>query len=40
MARAQQNNFTGAKSDIDEIRKRAGLAVLPGTLTKDRPYWQ
>lgn len=35
-ARAQQNNLTGAKSDIDEIRKRAGLAVLPGTLTKDQ----
>lgn len=33
-ARAQQNNLTGAKSDLDTIRQRAGLPPLPGNLSK------
>jgi hypothetical protein len=35
-ARAQQNNLTGAKSDVDEIRKRASLPILPDNLTKEQ----
>jgi starch-binding outer membrane protein, SusD/RagB family len=33
-ARAQQNNLTGAKADIDVIRTRAGLSVVSSTLTQ------
>lgn len=35
-ARAQQNNLTGAKSDLDSIRLRAGITALPTGLTKDQ----
>lgn len=35
-ARAQQNNVAGAKADVDEIRKRAGLGVVSATLSKDQ----
>ncbi len=35
-ARAQLNNLSGAKSDIDEIRIRAGLPILGAGLTKDQ----
>lgn len=33
-ARAQQNNLSGAKTDIDAIRTRAGLTGLSSTLTQ------
>ena len=33
-ARARQNNLVGAKADVDTIRKRAGLAVLPDNLSQ------
>lgn len=33
-ARAQQNNLTGAKADVDAIRNRAGLSPLSSTLTQ------
>lgn len=34
-ARAKQDNLAGAKADLDVIRVRAGLAVLPSNLSKD-----
>ncbi|MCW3117505.1 MAG: RagB/SusD protein [Chitinophagaceae bacterium] len=33
-ARAQQNKLTGAISDLNVIRQRAGLSVLPGNLSQ------
>jgi len=33
-ARAQQNNLTGAKTDLDAVRTRAGLAGVSATLTQ------
>jgi starch-binding outer membrane protein, SusD/RagB family len=35
-ARAQQSNLSGAISDLDSIRLRAGLTLLPTTLTKEQ----
>jgi len=35
-ARAQQNNISGAKDDIDLIRGRAGLGGVSATLTQDQ----
>jgi hypothetical protein len=34
-ARAQQNNLAGAKDDVDAVRLRAGLPVLPDNLNRD-----
>jgi starch-binding outer membrane protein, SusD/RagB family len=35
-ARAQQSNLTGAASDVDSIRLRAGVPALPAGLTKEQ----
>jgi hypothetical protein len=37
-ARAHLNNVTGATQDLNVIRKRAGLADLPATLTQNESY--
>jgi hypothetical protein len=35
-AKAQQGKIAEAKADVDIIRKRAGLAALTSTITKDQ----
>ncbi|TDH27045.1 RagB/SusD family nutrient uptake outer membrane protein [Segetibacter sp. 3557_3] len=35
-ARAQQNNLSGAKADIEMVRTRAGLGGLPATVTQQQ----